>query len=119
MNQYEVPACIEDEFPEIRNELKMVAPSGNVFKTLQCLAGYTRRMIAVHNYRAVRKSFLLAEKIYNHGNTVVKNAIENVFVYSFSAMLNRCEEQEVPVIHAMMPLSLYSAYVRQMLKSGI
>jgi len=118
MNQYEVPACIADELPEIGNELKTV-PSSNVFKTLQCLAGYTRRMIAVHNYGAVRRSFTLAEKIYNHGNTVVRNAVENVFVYSFSAMLNRCEEKEVPAIHAMMPLSLYSVYVRQVLKSGI
>jgi len=119
MNQYEVPACIEDELPEIGNELKTVAPSGNVFKILQCLAGYTRRMISMHNYGAVRRCFALAEKIYNHGNTIVRNAVENVFVYSFSSMLNRCEENEIPVVHAMMPVSLYSVYVRQVLKSGI
>jgi len=119
MNQYEVPACIEDELPEIKDELNIIAPAGNVFKTLQCLSGYTRRMITLHNYSAVRKCFALAEKIYNHGNTMVKNAIENVFVYSFSSMFNRCEEKEIPVIHAMMPLSLYSIYVRQILKSGI
>lgn len=119
MNQYEVPACMQDELPEISKELGTVAPSGNIFKALQCLAGYTRRMISLHHYDSVRKSFALAGKIYDHGNAVVKNAVENVFVYSFSSMMNRCEDRELKLVHAMIPLSLYSVYVKQILKSGI
>lgn len=119
MNQYEVPACMEDELPEIKEELSHVASSVNAFKALQCLADYTRKMVSLHNYSIVKKCFAVAEHIYDAGNAVVKNAVENVFVYSFSSIINRCEAQERTQLHAIMPLSLYSVYVRQILRSGI
>lgn len=119
MNQYEVPACIEDELPEIKDELKTVSPVVNVFKTLQCLTGYTRKMIAAHDFKTAKKCFSLAGKIYETGNAVVKNAVENVFVYAFPSMFCRCEETERNRLYALMPMSLYTAYIGQVIRSGI
>lgn len=119
INQFEVPAYLADELPEIKEELTGIAPQQNIIKTISCLAGYTKKKVKEHDLRLVRKCFMIAENMYSKGNNIVKDAIENIYVYSFSSIFNLCSREEKNKIQSLIPISLYSAYVQQILKSGI
>ncbi len=119
INQYEVPVCLIKELPEIEKDLKNVYPSLNVFKSLQCFANFTRDKVVAHDFKIVKKCFSIIDNIYIQGDTAVKNAIENVFVFSLSFIMLGCTKQERGHLQSIMPLSLHTAYVNQILKSGI
>lgn len=119
INQYEVPAYLVDELPEIKQELESISPSYNIIKSIHCLVKFTRKKVIQHNFRVVKKCFLIAENFHCNGNRIVKDTIENVFIYSFSSILNLCNNEEKIKLQSLMPLSLYTAYVQQILKSGI
>ena len=119
INQYEVPAYLVDEFPELKEELKSISPTLNIFKSIQCFSDYTKRKVLQHDLQVVKRCFAIAEKIYSNGNTIVRDAIENLFVYSFSSLLNLGGKDEKRELQGLMPLCLHAAYVQQILRSGI
>lgn len=119
MNQFEIPAMLEDELPMIAKELKQNAVLGSVNNAIKIFTNYTKRMLTIHDLPAVVRCMDLADRIYDKGNQAVKNAIENVFVYSFSGLKCTCNKVEWRVIQAKMPMALYSIYVRQIYKSGL
>ncbi|MEO5889490.1 MAG: hypothetical protein ABIQ31_04515 [Ferruginibacter sp.] len=119
INQYEVAAYLADELPEINGNLKKITPALNVFKSIQCLSDYTRNKVMQHDLRVVKKCFEIADNIYFRGNGLVRDAIENVFVYSFSSLFNLTDRKEKKELQALVPMCLYTAYVHQVFKSGI
>ncbi len=119
MNTYEVPAIMEDELPAIKEELKENCILGNVNTAMQILVRYTRKMMNLHDLPAVAQCMRLADKIYDKGNMMVKNAVENVFVYSFSGLRTCCDRWEWRTVQAKMPMTLYSLYVKQIYRSGL
>jgi hypothetical protein len=119
MNQFELPAMLEDELPMIASELKQNTVLGSVGNTVKIFTNYTKRMLALHDLPAVVRCMGIADKIYDRGNQAVKSAIENVFVYSFSGLRCACDKLEWRLIQAKMPVTLYSIYVRQIYKSGL
>lgn len=119
MNNYEVPAIMEDELPAIKEELKNSNIPGNVNAAMHVLVKYTRKMMRLHDLPMVTKCMCLADKIYDKGNTMVKNAVENVFVYSFSGLRSCCNQLEWKSVQSKIPMTLYSLYVKQIYRSGI
>jgi len=115
----EVASYLVDELPEIKEDLKRISPTLNIFRSIQCLTDYTRHKVAQHDLRVVKKCFAIAENIYSSGNVLVRDAIENIFVYSFSALLNLGSKDEKGELQAIMPICLHTAYVQQLLKPGI
>jgi hypothetical protein len=118
MNQYEVPALIADNIPEVRHELAEQAATGNVNNALHILTDYTFKMCKAHDLPGIQKCMKLADKIYVKGNNLVKNAVTNVFVYSFSMFRMSCNSIEWRLLQAKMPITLYSIYMQQVMKSG-
>lgn len=118
MNQFEVSACLADKLPEMKTTLKNTYATLNVFKAIQCLVNYTKQKLVQHDIPAVKNCLYVAEYIYSKGNKLVKNAIENVFIYSFSSLLNMGTSDEKKQLQSCMPLHLYTAYVHQVLKPG-
>jgi len=55
--------------------------------------------------------------LYEKGNALTRNAVENIFIYSFSTMMCNCNIVEWKVIRASMPDPLYDLYVAQVLRS--
>ena len=119
MNNYEVPAIMEDELPAIKEEFKDNPVLGNVNAAMQVLVKYTRKMINLHDLPAVASCMRLADKIYDKGNSLVKNAVENVFVYSFSGLRSCCNSSEWKTVQSKIPMTLYSLYVKQIYRSGL
>jgi len=102
-----------ESLPLIANKL----PAPSLYQSIQVLTDYTRRMAFERNYKMVEKCMALVEKIYEKGNTLVKNAVENIFIFSFSTMLSRCNIVEWRIVQSYMPSDLYRLYVQQVLKS--
>lgn len=118
MNQYEVPALIADHIPEVKHELAEQAATGNVNNALHILTDYTFKMCKAHDLPGIQKCMKLADKIYVKGNNLVKNAVTNVFVYSFSMFRMSCNNVEWRLLQAKMPITLYSIYMQQVMRSG-
>src|SRR4249919_1695130 len=113
INQYEVPSIIADELPELKPELKYLPTLGNIFKAMQILADYTNKMVVLGKFKNVKKCMAVADKIYERGNMVIKNAVENVFIFSFSSVMDNSNRDERKSLQALMPLSLHTLYVQQ------
>ena len=122
MNQYEVPSYLQDALPEMKEVLVKEGVSSNLFdpyKSVQCLTDFTLKVAHQHNIKMLKRCFIAAERLYIKGNEMIKNAINNVFIYSFSELLADCtSRQERIKIQSVMPSYLYSAYVQQVLKSN-
>lgn len=122
MNQYEVPSYLQDALPEMKEALVKEGVTSNLFdpyKSVQCLADFTLKNAHEHNIKMLKRCFRAAERLYIKGNEIIKNAVNNVFIYSFSELFADCaNRQERIKIQAIMPAYLYSAYVEQILKSN-
>ncbi len=118
MNQYEVPALIADELPEVEKELHFLSTLGNVNDAIKILTDYTKKMVLSHKFYQVSKCMQLADKIYKKGNGIVKNAVENIFIYSFSIMRISCNKVEWRMLQANIPPSLYTVYIHQVTRPG-
>jgi hypothetical protein len=116
INQFEVPMYITEALPEISGDLK-VGTTNNAYQQMDILTAFTKKNILEHNYKAVKRSFKLADMLYSKGNMVVKNAIQNVFVYSFTSIFHTCNREKTTVL-ALLPLSLYTIYITQVCHKG-
>ena len=119
MNQYEVSAEIADEIPEIQTEIVRAPVFGSVYMSMKVLTTYTGKMLREHQLRQVERCMKLADKIYNKGNSMVKTAVENVFIFSFSTLRGTCTRGEWQEIQSHMPVTLFSLYIQQITKPGI
>jgi len=80
---------------------------------MQVLTDYTKRMALSHDFKMVEKCMTLVEKIYRKGTALVRNAVENVFIFSFSSMMPTCNPVEWRLVQSCMPSDLYLIYVKQ------
>jgi hypothetical protein len=119
MNQYEVSAEIADEIPEIQTEIVRPPVFGSVYMSIKVLTIYTGKMLQDHQLRQVERCMKLADKIYNKGNKLVKSAVENVFIFSFSNLQCTCTRREWQEVQTKMPVTLFSLYIQQIMKPGI
>jgi hypothetical protein len=115
INQYEVAACLKDELPQVSRTLPILAAL-DVVANIQVLTDYARNRAVLMDLKEVRKCMLFAERMYSKGNQYVRDVIENVFVFSFSTLF-LCDRRRKMQLQALIPLSLYSVYVRQITAS--
>lgn len=117
-----VAGYIEESLPEMKSELRKASArtTSTAYSAVQSLTDFTRLMVQNRNYSMVRRCLTLAGKLYVQGNDAVKNAVENVYVFSFSSMLTGCGDfREKNVVQAAIPGSLYRVYTRQIIRSGL
>jgi hypothetical protein len=88
LNQYEIQTFIAGKLPQVKHDLSQA--SLTVYQSMQVLTDYTKRMALEHNFKMVEKCMGLVETLYLKGNSLVRNAVENVFIYSFSSIMSRC-----------------------------
>jgi len=113
----ELPGYVEKAIPELTGVMKE-SKSLNAYEVVRHLVTYTSSQIVKHNMNAAKKCLALAEQLYNKGNDVVRNAIENVYVYSFShAFL--CDESKKNEVMGIVPSTLYALYKKQVINSHL
>ncbi len=116
INQFEVPMYITEALPEIATTLKTEA-NDTAYQQMNVLTAFTRKNIQAHDYKTVKRCFKVADRLYSKGNTVVKNAVQNVFVYSFTNIFQTCNREKTTVL-ALLPMSLYTIYITQLYRRG-
>jgi hypothetical protein len=112
INQFEVPMYLEEALPDISIALNKTNSPTNIYKSVQALLDYTFQQIKAHNFATLKKCFVLADKLYRNGNNIVRSAIENVLVFSFSRLPAQ-DVQEKNHVMGLIPGSLYSVYMHQ------
>ena len=117
LNQTQIPAYIAGELPQISRDLNGNGAALTAWQSIQVLTDYTKRMALEHDFKMVGQCMRLIDKLYRHGNALVRAAIENVFVFSFSSMLYNCNIVEWRIVQSYMPAELYAVFIEQLLKS--
>ena len=118
INQFEVPMYLKEALPEIEKDLKLTDDPANIYQAIHIFLDYTFKKVKEHNMAVVKKCFFLAEKLYSKGNKVVKCAVENVFVFSLSHLPVENQKDKKAVM-GLIPGSLYSVYMQQVLHPGL
>ncbi len=117
INQEELSGYVEKEIPEMAGMLA-ASKCRNAYDVAKQLFKYTSAQILTHNINAAKKCLALAAQLYNMGNNIVKNAIENVYVYSFSHAFF-CDESKRREMMQLVPASLYNLYKKQVINSHL
>ena len=118
INQDDVPDYVGMRIPEIAGELQREDNMKNVFGSVHVLLDYTLRKIKEQDLLTVKKCFSLAEDLYIEGTGRVKCAIENVFIFSFSQFPN-LKTEDMKELMKLIPATLYSIYLGQVLHHGV
>jgi hypothetical protein len=117
ISQQDISEYIEKEMPEL-SDVCSKEKSRTVYDVVWHMLKYTKSQVIRHNLNAAKKCMVLAEKLYHKGNNAVKNAIENVFVYSFSHAFFHDADQMKEVLD-IVPPSLYKLYRNQVINSHL
>ena len=113
----ELPEYIEHEMPELSG-ICSGTKCHNAYDVVRYMLKYTKSQVIKHNMNAARKCMNLAEQLYHKGNNAVKNAIENVYVYSFSHAFFH-DEKEKDQVMEIVPPALYKLYLQQLISSHL
>ncbi len=85
---------------------------------MQRFADLTKKCILEGNIKRAEGCFKTADKLLVTGNMIIKNAVENVYVYSLSHLLDRRDEHYEEVMDVL-PLSLKRVYEHQVTAYGV
>ena len=113
----ELQALIEASIPELSGAIRK-QKCKDVYDVVRQMFSYTSSQVLKHNMDAAGKCFVLAAQLYKKGNTTIKNAIENVYVFSFSHAFFHDEQKRKEVME-IIPLPLYELYKRQVINSHL
>lgn len=118
IKENEVIELLGNEFPLINNEFERTANPSNIYKAMQCFAEFTKLLIRSGNFKEVKHCFIVAEKMLQNGNGIVKNAIENCYLFSISKIIDIANPVSQKVKNLLTD-SLKKEYNRQVCSSGI
>ena len=85
ITEKEVQVIIEEELPDII--FKVGEDSGNILSVFNCFTNYTRKCAENGNFKKLRACFKIADKFLKTGNNTVKTAVENIFIFSVSSLI--------------------------------
>ena len=117
ITQYEVPGYLARVLPESTLKPQPGHISLNIYRDLQHFTDYTKAAAVRHDYSLVKKCFRLADKLYSSGDTMVRNLVENIFVFSFSSIIPQ-NSLEKTLFKSFIPVTLYALYVKQATHGG-
>ena len=104
-----IAAIIGSQIPELTMTLQTLRKPA-LYKIIHAYTDYTSSMILKENWAEVKKCAAFAGVLYRNGSHVLRNAIENVYVYGLSPLLPMHRYQEV----ALLPVSLQTVRVQQL-----
>ncbi len=116
INQVEIPMYLEEALPEMPHDL-LVSKENSPYNLLEALSTFTCRNIQDHDYKAIKRSFKIADMLYSKGNDIVKNAVANVFVFSFTRIFQTYPGEKKRLL-SLLPMTLYTIYISQVCHKG-
>ncbi len=86
---YDAVSVIQSEFPYLSYQTRNSSNNKNLFHVVNNLANYTKNQLLENNEAECEHCFKVAYEIWEQGSNISKMAIENIFVYSLSRLLER------------------------------
>jgi hypothetical protein len=108
----ELKNYLENNMPELG--LDRANTCRTIYDIARRLFEYTRDQVLNRKMRSARHCLALVEQLYKTGDALVKNAIENVYVYSFSKGFF-CDSRDRKQLMKIVPVTLFQLYKKQML----
>ncbi len=110
---YDAVITIQAEFPALAYQLRPNVWITQLFKSVHNLAAYTKEQLLAGNQKEVEHCYQVAREILDKGGNISRLAIENVFVFGVSHLL----EVSLNVSHEARSLFLHlfkQEYCRQL-----
>lgn len=118
IKETEVLDVLGNELPAMNPVLEKTEDVNNIYKAMQCFANFTKSLVSKGDFKEVKHCFQVAETLLKNGNSTVINAIENVYVYSLSSILDLTTPLSLKV-KSLLTDSLMKEYRRQVGSSCI
>ncbi|VXB49132.1 MULTISPECIES: DUF7674 family protein [Chryseobacterium] len=119
MNHTDTVREIIKLIPESQEEFKDSYKTKTPFMVISVFTKQIKKLIKDHDQKVLMKSITKMNLLYSKGDQALKNAIENIFVYSLDSLTFCCEPSYKDLIFAQMSPTLQNNYLRQVYKSGI
>ncbi len=116
-NQANLSHEIERIIPALQQPLHTPECEKSVYRQMDVLSHYIADSACNNELSAVRQALLLADRLYAEGNSTIKGAIENVFVFSLSGTLCRVGANRKHLL-ALIPITLFTLYINQVMHKG-
>ena len=117
---YSQTECLEEiarSIPALSGALHTPDCAQSIYKQVIVLSQYTAEKLYREELSEVEQSFCLADNLYQNGNSMVKSAIENVFVYALTSALGGARDKRKTII-SLIPITLFTLYMKQVLHRG-
>lgn len=118
MNYLQAVQEITEVIPDIQNDLnenKTQTP----YSVIQTFTDHIRRMIRQNERTLLFKSLKKMGKIYKNGDLLLKNAVENTFIYSLDNVTTFCNEEYRKAIFSHISKDLQKMYSKQIYTHGL
>ncbi len=115
INQYEVPALIEDTLPQLGKALHQFPAIFHIYETLQCLNQFLLLQLRNKNYPLLGRSLGLAGKLYERGNPLVRKAVVDIIVPDLSRAHLPDNSTRIK-LYSLIPANLYNQYMQHHLQ---
>ncbi len=114
-----ISQLISQQIPGLTNTLWQYQVSAPLYEVIHVFADYTRRMIRGGQLNEAKKCFTIAGVLYHNGSGMLRNAIESVYLYGLSPLLDTVHAAfgNRPV-KALLPVTLQLARAQQIRNSG-
>ena len=119
MNHTDAVTEIIKTIPETQEDFKESYKTNSPFMVISVFTKQIKRLIKENDQKILVKSIRKMNKLYSTGDAALKNAIENIFVYSLDSFTFCCEPTYKKMIFSKMSTRLQENYFHQVYKSGI
>lgn len=91
-----ISQLISLQIPGLAYVLWQFRITGPVYEVIHVFADYTKRMIHGGQLNETKRCFTIAAVLYHNGSSLVRNAIESVYLYAVSPLLETaCDNHPV------------------------
>lgn len=108
---------IERVIPALRQPLHTPECERSVYKQVDVLSHYVADKASDNELSAAKRALYLMDHLYREGNSTVKRAVENVFVFSLSNTLHRLGNNRSRLL-GLIPITLFTLYINQVMQKS-
>lgn len=119
MNHTEAIQEIIKIAPESKKDFEESYKTKNSFLVINVFTKHIKNLIGKGEINILVKSLRKMNDLYKKGDQSMKNAIENVFIYSLDSLTFSCTNTYKNLIFSKIPKDLSKVYFKQVYKSGI
>lgn len=118
MNIKQAQEIIISVIPLAQKEILRPENTGNPITIIRIFTVYIKKMIEEGQEKELGKALHLMEYIHEKGEWRLKNAVENIFVFSLDSILAACPLSRRGMVAGKIPIGIYTAYINQLYRSG-